>query len=76
MAAPARMDPLKFESVMVAASAIHQVTLHADAPLSATEKFVPVSAPVPLVPTLKSQVPVEEPRSVNVPVRVAAASKQ
>ncbi len=77
IAAPARMVPLKFESVIVAASATHQYTLHASAPSGVTtEKRVPVRAPVPPVPILNSQIPVEGPASVNVPVSVAAASKQ
>jgi hypothetical protein len=42
----------------------------------ATEKPVPVSAPTPLVPTLKFQTPSEGPSSVKTPVTVAAASKQ
>ena len=41
-----------------------------------TEKLVPVRAPVALVPILKIQMPVDGPASVNVPVSVAAASKQ
>ena len=62
---------------MVAASAIHQVTLHACPPLvMTTEKVVPVRAPVPRVLTLKSQVPFAGPLSVNTPVNAAAASKQ
>jgi hypothetical protein len=77
MAAPARIVPLKFARVIVAASATHHVTLHADAvSFITTEKSVPVRAPVPLVPTLNSQVSVELPRSVSVPVSAAAASKQ
>ena len=77
MAAPARMFPRKFESVMVTASATHHVTLHASPPPAmTTEKSVPVSAPVPRVPILKIQVPSAGPSSVNVPVNSAAASKQ
>jgi hypothetical protein len=42
-----------------------------------TEKLVPVSAPVPLVPILKIQIPLEGPLSVNtLPVDVAAAATQ
>jgi hypothetical protein len=42
-----------------------------------TEKLVPVSAPVPRVPILKIQIPVEGPLRVRtLPVDVAAASKQ
>src|SRR5688572_5806596 len=77
IAAPARIVPLKSEVVMVAASATHQYTLHASAPLAMTTwKFVPVRAPVPLVPILKIQVSVEDPSSVNLPVSAASASKQ
>ena len=78
MAAPARMVPLKFEVVIVTAWAIHQVTLQGfPPPAMTTEKPVPVRAPVPLVPTLKSQVSVADPLSVNVVrVNVAAAGKQ
>jgi hypothetical protein len=58
IAAPARIVPMKCESVMVAASATHHVTLHRCAPLvMIIEKLVPVRTPVPLVPTLKIQVP-------------------
>src|SRR5688572_7017271 len=71
------MFPTKFEVVSVAASATHQVTLQAWAPLRSTiEKFVPVSAPVPRVPTAKLQRPFDGPSRVSVPVRAAAAGKQ
>src|SRR6185503_9674526 len=61
---------------MVTACATHHVTLHACPPSITTEKLVPVSAPVPLVPILKSQVAFAGPLRVNTPVSVAAASKQ
>src|SRR5450759_4231344 len=79
MAAPARIVPKKCESVIVAAWATHQVTLQGAVapPLMTTEKLVPVRAPVPLVPILKIQTPVEGPLRVNVlPVDVAAALMQ
>jgi hypothetical protein len=48
---------MKFESVIVAAPAVHQYTLHAAPPPSKTTlKLVPVRAPPPAgVPTLKTQ---------------------
>jgi len=71
------MVPLKKESVMLAACATHHVTLQARAPPAmVTVKLEPVSAPVPLVPILNSQTPVEGPLSVNTPVGDAAAVKQ
>src|SRR2546430_11375567 len=77
MAAPARMLPLRSESVIVAAWETHHVTLHACAPPAmTTEKLVPVRAPVPRVPILKVQLAFGGPVSVNTPVNVAAASKQ
>src|SRR2546429_2500601 len=51
MAAPARMFPLRSESVSVAACETHHDTLHACAPpATTTEKVVPVTAPGPRVP--------------------------
>jgi hypothetical protein len=41
-----------------------------------TEKPVPLRAPVASVPILKTQTSLGDPRSVNVPVSVAAAGKQ
>src|SRR3954468_20327883 len=84
MAAPARIVPARFESVIVAASAVHPVTLHAWAPPAiTTEKLVPVRAPVGSAggvasadPTLKVQVALDGPSRVNTPVNAAAAGKQ
>src|SRR5205823_942356 len=79
MAAPARMFPTKFESVIVTAWATHQVTLQGCAPPAmTTTKLVPVSAPVAGVPdpTLKTQLAVGGPSSVRRPVSTAAAGKQ
>jgi hypothetical protein len=78
MELPARMVPLKSESVIVAASAVHQYTLHARPPPDMiTWKLVPVRAPVPPVPILKTQIPFEGPLSVNMTlVIVAPAVKQ
>ena len=84
MAAPARIVPARFESVIVAASAVHQVTLQACAPPAiTTEKLVPVRAPVGSAggvasadPILKVQIPFDGPSSVNTPVNAAAAGKQ
>src|SRR4051812_2136476 len=84
IAAPARIVPARFESVIVAAWAVHHVTLHAWAPPAiTTEKLVPVRAPVGSAggvasadPTLKVQVALGGPSSVNTPVSAAAAGKQ
>src|ERR1035437_8140268 len=77
IATPARRFPLKSEPVIVAASATHHVTLQpVPPPAITTWKPVPVSAPVPLVPTLMFQIPSEGPLSVRTPVTTAAASKQ
>jgi hypothetical protein len=77
MPAPARIVPIKFDVVIVAASATHHVTLHGSAPPDMTTlKSVPVRAPVPLVPILKSHDASAGPFSVSVPVSVAAAAKQ
>src|ERR1035437_1094273 len=80
IAVPARIVPLKFESVMVAASASHQDTLLACAPPARTiVKLVPVRAPVPAVPILKIQTALALPcpLSVNVvSVNVTAARLQ
>jgi hypothetical protein len=78
MSAPARIVPTKFESVIVAAWATHQYTLHGTPPPAmTTEKLVPVSAPVPPAPILKIQIPFEGPLSVNtLLVDVAAATTQ
>jgi hypothetical protein len=76
MAAPARIFPWNTEVVSVAASATCQNTLHAFPPLAMTTvMLVPVSAPVPPVPTLKIQGPF--PVRVNTLfVKVTAAGKQ
>src|SRR3954466_15863054 len=84
MAAPARIVPARFESVIVAASAVHHVTLQAcPPPAMTTEKLVPVSAPVGSAggvarvdPILKVQVALDGPSSVNTPVSAAAKGKQ
>src|SRR5690349_13262877 len=73
IAAPARMLPMKCESVSVAAASTHHVTLQAVAPPArTTEKFVPVSAPGA---TLKTHVPLAGPLSVNVPVFASALTQ-
>jgi hypothetical protein len=67
------MVPWKFESVIVAAWAVRQYTLHGSpAPAMTTWKVLPVSEPVPPVPTLKTQIPVEGPSSVNVTLFIVA----
>ena len=84
MAAPARIVPARFESVIVAASAVHHVTLHGcPPPAITTEKLVPVRAPVGSAggvasaePILKVQIALEGPSSVKTPVKAAAAGKQ
>src|SRR6185436_10555114 len=76
MATPERMFPTTNESVMVAASLVHQNTLLSQVsplPGRITEKLVPVRAPVPPVPILKIQTPSAGPSSVNV-VRVNVTS--
>src|SRR3954462_10781348 len=71
------MVPAKFDVVIVAACETHQTTLHGWLPPAiTTERFVPVSAPVPSVPILKLQMPLDGSFSVSVPVRAAAAGKQ
>jgi hypothetical protein len=70
---PARMFPLNAESVMVVAPFDPQNTLHAcPPPVMTTVLPVPVRAPL----TLNIQTPFAGPLSVNVPLSVAAASKQ
>ena len=79
MALPERTVPLKNESVIVAAGAVRQYTLHASAPPSmTTERPVPVRAPNPPVPTLKTQTSLADPLSVRVtaPVIVVPAAEQ
>ena len=76
------LTPARFESVIVAASAVHHVTLHAcPPPAITTEKLVPVSAPVGSVPGAASVEPIlnvqvavkDGPSSVKTPVSAAAA---
>src|SRR5690349_5402746 len=71
-ASPVRMFPLSAEVVMVAAPLGAQNTLHArPPPAMATEKLVPVRAPV----TKNVQTPSADPVSVSMPV-LAVASTQ
>ncbi len=79
MAVPARTVPWKLESVTVAAWAVRQYTLHAcAAPPIATWKLLPVNAPVPPVPILKTHTSVADPLSVKMtpaPIVVPAAEQ-
>lgn len=80
MAVPERMVPWKVEAVSVAAPAVRQYTLHASAvPAMSTVKLLPVRAPVPPVPILKTQISVADPLSVKTtpaPIVVPATEQQ